>query len=99
MDGGEPVIAQHGNPRWQRAAAHGRNYFRDTGWKACNKREPGSGCAALDGFNRRLAVLGVNEHCIANHPGDFANALAALGANADVLARIRDLPIRIEDLL
>ena len=76
-----------------------RNYFRDTGWKPCNKREPGSGCAALDGFNRRLAVLGVNEHCIANHPGDFANALAALGANADVLARIRDLPIRIEDLL
>lgn len=61
------------------------NYFRDTTWRACNKREPGSGCAAIDGVNRRLAVLGVSPHCIANYPGDFAIALVALGAEADVL--------------
>jgi xanthine dehydrogenase YagS FAD-binding subunit len=56
------------------------NYFRDRTWAACNKRNPGSGCAAIEGVNRRLAVLGISEHCIANYPGDFANALAALGA-------------------
>ncbi|MEZ0168550.1 xanthine dehydrogenase family protein subunit M [Microvirga sp. TS319] len=61
------------------------NYFRDTSWGACNKRKPGSGCAAIDGVNRRLAVLGVSEHCIANYPGDFAIALVALGARVDVL--------------
>jgi xanthine dehydrogenase YagS FAD-binding subunit len=60
------------------------NYFRDVSYEACNKRVPGSGCAALGGVNRRLAVLGVSEHCIANYPGDFANALAALGATVDV---------------
>jgi xanthine dehydrogenase YagS FAD-binding subunit len=61
------------------------NYFRDTSWGACNKRKPGSGCAAMDGVNRRLAVLGVSDHCIANYPGDFANALAALGAEVELL--------------
>ncbi|WP_207461183.1 xanthine dehydrogenase family protein subunit M [Azospirillum sp. SYSU D00513] len=61
------------------------NYFRDTSWGACNKREPGSGCAAMEGVNRRLAVLGVSDRCIANYPGDFANALAALGAEVTVL--------------
>jgi xanthine dehydrogenase YagS FAD-binding subunit len=62
------------------------NYFRSTSWGGCNKRQPGSGCAALGGVNRRLAVLGVSEHCIANYPGDFANALAALGAQVDIAA-------------
>ena len=61
------------------------NYFRDTSWAACNKRRPGSGCAALEGVNRRLAVLGVSEHCIASYPGDFANALVALGAEVELL--------------
>jgi xanthine dehydrogenase YagS FAD-binding subunit len=55
-------------------------YFRDTSYQACNKRNPGSGCAALDGFNRRHAVLGVSDHCIATYPGDFAQALIALDA-------------------
>jgi len=54
-------------------------YFRDTAY-ACNTRQPGSGCAALDGYNRIHAVLGTSEHCIATHPGDMAVALAALGA-------------------
>lgn len=62
------------------------NYFRDTSWHACNKRNPGSGCAAITGVNRRLAVLGVSEHCIAHYPGDFAVALVALGAEIDLIA-------------
>ncbi len=54
-------------------------YFRDTVWP-CNKREPGSGCAALDGFNRAHAVLGTSEKCIATHPSDMCVALVALDA-------------------
>jgi xanthine dehydrogenase YagS FAD-binding subunit len=56
-------------------------YFRDTSWDACNKRDPGSGCAALTGGNRKLAILGGSHACIANYPGDFAVALTALGAS------------------
>jgi len=55
-------------------------YFRESDWKACNKRNPGSGCAALDGNNRKHAILGVSAKCIASYPGDFAQALVALGA-------------------
>ncbi|MGI4849688.1 MAG: FAD binding domain-containing protein, partial [Janthinobacterium lividum] len=54
-------------------------YFRDTA-ASCNKRQPGSGCAALDGFNRNLAILGTSEHCIASNPSDMNVALAALEA-------------------
>jgi len=54
-------------------------YFRDTS-AACNKREPGSGCSALDGCNRIHAVLGTSDHCIATHPSDMCVALAALDA-------------------
>jgi xanthine dehydrogenase YagS FAD-binding subunit len=59
-------------------------YFRDTA-EACNKREPGSGCAALDGYNRIHAVLGVSDHCIATHPSDMCVPLAAL----DAIVRVR----------
>jgi xanthine dehydrogenase YagS FAD-binding subunit len=52
-------------------------YFRDTFWP-CNKRQPGSGCSALDGFNRSHAVLGTSDKCIATHPSDMCVALAAL---------------------
>ena len=55
-------------------------YFRDPSWGACNKRTPGSGCAALAGANRPHAVLGTSDHCIATYPGDFAQALIALEA-------------------
>ena len=55
-------------------------YFRDASWTQCNKRVPGSGCAALGGVNRKHAVLGVSERCIAEYPGDFAQALIALDA-------------------
>jgi xanthine dehydrogenase YagS FAD-binding subunit len=54
-------------------------YFRDTAM-ACNKREPGSGCAAITGVNRGLAILGTSEHCIATNPSDMNVALAALEA-------------------
>ena len=54
-------------------------YFQDVG-KPCNKRSPGSGCAALDGSHRDLAVLGTSEACVASHPSDLAVALAALDA-------------------
>jgi xanthine dehydrogenase YagS FAD-binding subunit len=54
-------------------------YFYNTDF-ACNKRVPGSGCAAINGYNRNNAVLGTSEHCIATHPSDMCVALAALGA-------------------
>lgn len=54
-------------------------YFRDTGY-ACNKRQPGSGCSAIDGFNRIHAVLGGSENCVATHPSDMAVAMMALEA-------------------
>lgn len=55
------------------------SYFHDTDF-ACNKRQPGSGCAAINGFNRSLAILGGSESCIATHPSDMAVALVALDA-------------------
>ena len=55
-------------------------YFRDV-HASCNRRQPGSGCDALDGFNRGHAVLGVSEHCIATHPSDMCVALAVLDAD------------------
>src|SRR3954454_17434917 len=59
-------------------------YFRDVGYSACNKRLPGSGCAALGGENRWHAVLGTSEHCIAAHASDLAVALVALDAVVEV---------------
>jgi xanthine dehydrogenase YagS FAD-binding subunit len=54
-------------------------YFYDTN-QPCNKRMPGSGCAALGGYSRQLAVVGASTECIATHPSDMAVALQALGA-------------------
>ncbi|BCM93389.1 putative xanthine dehydrogenase YagS FAD-binding subunit [Abditibacteriota bacterium] len=54
-------------------------YFRDT-TQACNKREPGTGCAALTGINRVHAIFGASEACVATHPSDMAVALSALDA-------------------
>lgn len=58
-------------------------YFRDTAMP-CNKREPGTGCAAIEGHNRNLAILGISEHCIANNPSDMCVAMAALEATIHV---------------
>src|SRR5258705_512499 len=61
------------------------SYFRDVSWTTCNKRNPGSGCAAMDGVNRGHAILGVSDHCIATYPGDFAQGLIALDASVEIL--------------
>jgi xanthine dehydrogenase YagS FAD-binding subunit len=58
-------------------------YFRDTAMP-CNKREPGSGCSAIGGANRTLAILGTSEHCIATNPSDMNVAMAALEATIHV---------------
>jgi xanthine dehydrogenase YagS FAD-binding subunit len=58
-------------------------YFRDTAMR-CNKREPGSGCDAITGVNRSLAILGTSEHCIATNPSDMNVALAALEATIHI---------------
>ncbi|KRG40944.1 molybdopterin dehydrogenase [Stenotrophomonas panacihumi] len=59
-------------------------YFYDP-QQACNKRLPGSGCAAMGGFNRNLAVVGASEHCIATHPSDMAVAMRALDAQVETV--------------
>jgi xanthine dehydrogenase YagS FAD-binding subunit len=55
-------------------------YFRDPTSGGCNKRNPGSGCAAIEGHHRMMAVLGVSDHCIATHPSDMCVAMTALDA-------------------
>jgi xanthine dehydrogenase YagS FAD-binding subunit len=73
-------------------------YFRDVTWAACNKRNPGSGCAALEGVNRGHAVMGVSDACIASYPGDFAQALVALDATVDLAGPKGVRVVRFEDL-
>ena len=55
-------------------------YFYDPAFPACNKRQPGSGCGALEGYNRIHAILGTSDACIATHPSDMCVAMAALDA-------------------
>lgn len=86
-----PVISQAlllgASPQLRNMATMGGNlcqrvrcgYFRDA-TSPCNKRDPGSGCAALDGVNRGHAILGTSDKCIATHPSDVAVALVALDA-------------------
>ena len=105
-----PVIAQSlelaASPQLRNMATLGGNvlqrtrcaYFRDAAWGQCNKREPGSGCAALDGVNRKHAVLGVSDKCIAAYPGDFAQALVALGAAAEIVGPAGKRVIPVEEL-
>ena len=59
-------------------------YFYDTAQK-CNKRQPGSGCAAIGGFTRNLAVVGASEACIATHPSDMAVAMRLLDAEVETV--------------
>ena len=91
-----PVIAEallnSASPQVRNQATIGGNllqrtrcpYFRDVGYAACNKRAPGSGCAAIGGENRWHAVLGTSEHCIAANASDLAVALVALDAAVEV---------------
>jgi xanthine dehydrogenase YagS FAD-binding subunit len=72
-------------------------YFRDTAY-ACNKRQPGSGCPAMDGYNRIHAVLGGSEHCVATHPSDMAVAMMALEAVVHARKDKRERRIALDDL-
>src|SRR5438093_5524067 len=90
-----PVLAQAllsgASPQLRNMATTGGNilqrtrcyYFRDTAYP-CNKRKPGSGCSAIDGFHRIHAILGTSEHCIATNPSDMAVAMMALEATVHI---------------
>ena len=70
-------------------------YFYDTN-QPCNKRQPGSGCAAIGGFSRQHAVMGVSDACIATHPSDMAVAMRALDATVETVrpdGSTRSIPI------
>ncbi len=71
-------------------------YFYDTG-TPCNKREPGTGCPAIEGVNRIHAILGTSDKCIATHPSDMCVALAALGATVRVEGPSGERAIRFAD--
>jgi xanthine dehydrogenase YagS FAD-binding subunit len=71
-------------------------YFRDPIY-ACNKRTPGAGCAAMEGFNRIHAVLGVSDHCIATHPSDMAVALVALDADVHIRGKGGERSVAMTD--
>ena len=91
-----PLLAQAilsgASPQLRNMATTGGNllqrtrcsYFYDVGFPECNKREPGSGCAALRGFNRNHAILGASERCIAVGPSDMCVALTALEATVHI---------------
>jgi xanthine dehydrogenase YagS FAD-binding subunit len=72
-------------------------YFRGTSYP-CNKRSPGSGCAALEGINRGHAIFGTSDSCIATYPGDFAVALAAFDAQVDTVSPRGERTIPLIDL-
>ncbi len=70
-------------------------YFYDT-TKPCNKRAPGTGCSAIDGFNRNLAIVGTSDQCIATHPSDMAVAMRVLDAQVETVradGATRSIPI------
>ena len=105
-----PVLAQSlqqaASPQLRNMATLGGNvlqrtrcsYFRDVSYTGCNKRTPGSGCSALDGANRKHALLGTSELCIATYPGDFAQALVALGASVELVGPAGARLMRFEEL-
>jgi xanthine dehydrogenase YagS FAD-binding subunit len=105
-----PLIAQallnSASPQVRNQATMGGNllqrtrcpYFRDVGYASCNKRKPGSGCAAIGGENRWNAVLGTSEQCIAVNPSDLAVALVALDAVVEVGGPDGDRSIPLADL-
>ena len=86
------AILAGASPQLRNSATAGGNlmqrtrcyYFYDVGFAQCNKRNPGSGCAARDGINRLHAILGASEKCIATNPSDMSVALAAIGATVQV---------------
>src|SRR5437868_8086112 len=105
-----PIIAEallnSASPQVRNQATMGGNllqrtrcpYFRDVGYDACNKRVPGSGCAAIGGENRWNAVLGTSDHCIAAHASDLAVALVALDAAVEVRGARGQRTVLLDDL-
>jgi xanthine dehydrogenase YagS FAD-binding subunit len=87
------AILSGASPQLRNLATNGGNllqrtrcpYFMDAGSPQCNKRVPGSGCGALEGFHRTHAIFGANDKCVATHPSDMCVALAAL----DAMIRVR----------
>jgi xanthine dehydrogenase YagS FAD-binding subunit len=73
-------------------------YFYDAAGSRCNKREAGTGCDAIDGFNRYHAIFGGSEHCIATHPSDMCVALAALDATVHLAGRDGERRVPLVDL-
>lgn len=71
-------------------------YFRDVS-TPCNKRQPGSGCPAIDGWNRPHAILGTSSFCVATHPSDLAVALVALDASILLQSRNGDRVLKLDD--
>lgn len=98
------ALEESASPQLRNMASMGGNllqrtrcqYFRDVE-TPCNKRVPGSGCGALNGSNRKEAVLGTSERCIAAHPSDLAVALAALDALVEVSGTAGDRRIPFHD--
>ena len=98
------AILAGASPQLRNMATNGGNlnqrtrcyYFYDVA-TACNKRAPGTGCAAFDGFQRLHAIFGWSENCIATYPGDMANALAALEAVVNVEGANGARQIKFED--
>ena len=88
-------MASLGGNLLQRTRCH---YFRHGQPYACNKREPGSGCAALEGLNRNHAILGTEAGCIATYPGDFGAALAAFDTRVDLVGPEGQRTISFADL-
>lgn len=74
------------------------SYFRDVS-AACNKREPGAGCAALHGVNRAHAILGTSDDCVATHPSDVAVAFTALEASVHLLGPEGERTVSFADFL
>ncbi len=101
---GEALLAS-ASPQVRNLATLGGNllqrtrcgYFRDVALP-CNKREPGSGCPAIDGLNRLHAILGTSEHCIATYAGDFANALVVVDADVVVAGPRGERRVAVADL-
>jgi xanthine dehydrogenase YagS FAD-binding subunit len=73
-------------------------YFYDNEGSRCNKRSPGQGCDAIDGFNRNHAILGASPACVATHPSDLCVALAALGAVVHLTGAGGDRTLALTDL-
>jgi xanthine dehydrogenase YagS FAD-binding subunit len=103
-----PVISQallkSASPQIRNMASIGGNllqrtrcgYFRDVN-TPCNKREPGSGCSAIDGENRMHAILGTSSSCVATHPSDLAVALIALDASVRLQSEASERVLKLDD--